>query len=153
MKSIDLSDGICIGTYESYLKLKSYFQKFIHIIDYPNHKDIEEGSGNFLMLNSEEIPQSTVRELDKFAYSLEREPIFINTDDFNTGAVVALICKTTRNQNVFGSMAEIAQRIYLNTGSVPVFAQGHMNHAMKYLKNHTNRKVKHTCLLQKEQVS
>lgn len=149
MKSIDLGDGICIGTYESYQKLKSYFHKFIHIVDYPNFKTIDEGSGNFLLLNAEELPLSTVRELDKFSYSpvmADCEPIFINTDDFNTGAVIALICKTTRNQNVFGSMAEIAQRLYLSTGKVPVFAQGQMTPAVKYLKNFTDRKVKHKCV-------
>lgn len=145
MKSIDLGDGICIGSYESYLKLKEYFQKFIHIVDYPNFKKIEEGAANFLMLNAEELPTSTVRELDKFAYnpSGELEAIFINTDDFNTGAVVALICKTTRNKNVFGSMAEIAQCIYLGTGNIPVFSQGQTQPALKYLKNFVNRKVRH----------
>jgi len=145
MKSIDLGDGICIGNYESYLKLKEYFQKFIHIVDYPNFKKIEEGAANFLMLNAEELPQSTVRELDKFAYhqSGELKTIFINTDDFNTGAVVALICKTTRNQNVFGSMAEIAQCIYLGTGTIPVFTPEQAHPALRYLKNYVDRKVKH----------
>lgn len=147
MKSIDLGDGICIGTYESYLKLKSYFSKFIHIVDYPNVKTIDEGNANFLLLNTEELPSSTIRELDKFSYYPEvGEPVFINTDDFNTGAVVALICKTTRNHNVFGSMAEIAQRIYISTGKVPVFSQGQMMPAVKYLKNFTERKVKHQCV-------
>lgn len=147
MKSIDLGDGICIGSYESYLKLKSYFHKFIHIVDYPNFKLIDEGKGNFLILNSEELPSSTVRELDKFSFYPESESIFINTDDFNTGAVVALICKTTRNKNVFGSMAEVAQKIYLGTGTVPVFAQGQITPAIKYLKNFTDRKIKHKCAI------
>jgi len=145
MKSIDLGDGLCIGNHESYLKLKDYFHKFIHVVDYPNFKKIEEGAANFLMLNADELPISTVRELDKFAYnpSGELETIFINTDDLNTGAVIALICKTTRNQNVFGSMAEIAQSIYLGTGTVPVFSQGQTQPALKYLKNFVNRKVRH----------
>jgi len=144
MKSIDLGDGICIGNYESYLKLKGYFQKFIHIVDYPNFKKVEEGVTNFLMLNTEELSQSTVRELDKFAHNTnELETIFINTDDFNTGAVVALICKTSRNKNVFGSIAEIAQCIYLGTGILPVFSQGQTHPALRYLKNFVNRKIRH----------
>jgi hypothetical protein len=150
MKTIDLGDGVCIGSYESYLKLKQYFNKFIHIIDYPNFKKIDEGVGNFLVLNSEEFEHVTIRELDKFSYcpiASEAETIFINTDDINAGSVIAVFCKTTRNHDFFKSMAEVAEKVYKDFDKIPLFSPSQMEPALKYFRRligDKERKTKQT---------
>lgn len=121
--SVDVGDSICIANYEGYRKLKGYFNKFIHVIDYPNNKSIDEGVGNFLVLNSETFPKSTIREIDKFAYfsrvELAYEPIMIHTSDMSSGIAIATACRTSRGCEYFKAFAEIVGKMRRATGKWP----------------------------------
>lgn len=137
--SIDLGHSICCADYNGYKKLKGYFTKFIHLIDYPNFKQIDESAGNFLILNAEEFPQSTVREIDKFAFFSrderdERlfEPILIHAEDINSIAAVAIMCKTTRGCEFFEAIGDVCRKMYQTMNKFPSFIPSQMESVLKY---------------------